>query len=192
MEQIRAWTRQHVSVLRELEKTGVYRAKKEYICEKNGAISEYYLDLYNWYSRCASQIIPRPEGVVYPIWLFLDEDSQLPPIEGTVVLELEIPKDQIIITDVERWGYRVNYMYIPQNDEDARSHENELAKNEIFNEPAIIQTDKGNFYPLLRRKIVNSWKRVFDPPETGAGVVQGTVWELRKEWLKGVTAGGNR
>jgi len=190
MELVRAWTRQHSDVLKELESTGVYRVKKEHICEKNGQISEYYLELYDWYSYNAARLVPRPEGAEYPIWLFLTEDTRLPPIEGTVVLALEIPRDQIVITDVERWGYRVNYMYIPLDEQDGLRHEQELQRNGIVNEPALIQTSKGNFYPLLKRKIIGSWQRVFEAPAQGSNVEQGTVWELRKEWLEGVVTDG--
>ena len=95
-----------------------------------------------------------------------------------------------MITEVERWGYRVNYMYIPLDAEDEKEHEAELKKYGIGNETALIQTSKGNFYPLLKRKIIKSWQRLFEPPRDSALVVtQGTVWELRREWLQGVEYG---
>lgn len=40
------YTRQSKKVLEELEKTGEYRVKEEYIRMKNDSISEYYLKLY--------------------------------------------------------------------------------------------------------------------------------------------------
>lgn len=40
------YTRQSKKVLEELENTGVYRVKEEYIRMKNDSISEYYLRLY--------------------------------------------------------------------------------------------------------------------------------------------------
>lgn len=67
---LRAYTRQHPQVLKTLEQTGVYRAQKSHIEEKNGAISQYYLELYDWYVRHAERLVPRPEGAEYPIWLF--------------------------------------------------------------------------------------------------------------------------
>lgn len=45
---LRAYTRQHPQVLKTLEQTGVYRVQKSHIEEKNGAISQYYLELYDW------------------------------------------------------------------------------------------------------------------------------------------------
>lgn len=181
-----AWTRQHEAALRELEEKGVFRMKEGYIRQKNGPISEYYLALYDWYVRLAGRIVPRPEGVTYPIWLFLEEEDKLPPLEGTVVMKLDIPEELIVCTDSERWGYRVNYMYVPVDEADRRRHEEELERYGIANEPALIQTDKGNFYPLLKRKIINSWPRVFEKPGKGYKAVQGTVWELQLPWLQEV------
>ena len=104
-------------------------------------------------------------------------------------LELEIPRDLVVLTDVERWGYRVNYLYIPRDEKDRDAHEAELKRNGIGNETALIQTGKGNFYPLQKRKIIQSWDRVFEDPATGSGLCQGTVWELKREWLRGAVCG---
>ena len=181
-----AWTRQHAGALKTLEQEGVFRVTEDYIRQKNGLISEYYLDLYDWYVRQAREIVPMPAGVSYPVWLFLKETDKLPPLEGTVVLKLDIPEELIVLSDSERWGYRVNYMYVPLDEEDRRSHEDELERYGIGNEPALIQTAAGNFYPLLKRKIITSWSRVFQKPAKGYKAVQGTVWELRAEWLQEV------
>lgn len=45
------WTRQTAEVLKELETTGEYRVKEEYIRKKNGDIAGYYLELYRWYTE---------------------------------------------------------------------------------------------------------------------------------------------
>lgn len=186
---LRAYTRQHPQVLKTLEQTGVYRVQKSHIEEKNGAISQYYLELYDWYVRHAERLVPRPEGAEYPIWLFLEEENKLPSLPGSVCLELEILRDLVVLTDVERWGYRVNYLYIPMDEKDRDAREAELKRNGIGNETALIQTGKGNFYPLLKRKIIQSWDRVFEDPATGSGLCQGTVWELKREWLRGAVYG---
>lgn len=132
---------------------------------------------------------PARRGAEYPIWLFLEEENKLPPLPGSVCVELEILRDLVVLTDVERWGYRVNYLYIPQDEKDRDAREAELKRNGIGNETALIQTGKGNFYPLLKRKIIQSWDRVFEDPATGRGLCQGTVWELKREWLRGAVYG---
>ncbi|MBQ3276525.1 MAG: DUF3841 domain-containing protein [Oscillospiraceae bacterium] len=189
METVTAWTRQHETVWHQLEKTGVYRVREENIREKNGPISEYYLEMYRWYAREASARVPRPAGAEYPIWLFLDETARLTPLEGSVQLTLEIPADQLVITDSERWGYRINYMYVPRDREDLRRHNEELETLGIGNETALVMTSLGNHYPLMKQKILRSWPRVFEEPPEGFTARQATVWELRREWVRDVEYG---
>ena len=110
---VRLWTRQHKNILDELEKHGTYRVKKEYIAEKMDTFSNYYLSLYEWYGKNAEKLVPRPDGVIYPIWLSTSSDMMLQPTEDTVILEIEVDKKDIIYTDLERWGYVVNYFYLP-------------------------------------------------------------------------------
>lgn len=54
------WTRQRPEVLEELNNSGVYRVKKQYIEEKNGSITDYYLELYRWYTKTAKKYITIP------------------------------------------------------------------------------------------------------------------------------------
>ena len=76
---MRFWTRQHEAVWDELQKTGQYIVKKEYIEEKNDTISEFYLKLYEWYTKAARKYIDIPEVLKYPIWLSVSEDMMLQP-----------------------------------------------------------------------------------------------------------------
>ena len=50
---MRFWTRQHEAVWDELQENGQYIVKKEYIEAKNDTISEFYLNLYEWYTKAA-------------------------------------------------------------------------------------------------------------------------------------------
>ena len=58
------YTRQSKKVLEELENTGVYRVKEEYIRMKNDAISEYYLRLYRWFAERCRERIDVPQRCV--------------------------------------------------------------------------------------------------------------------------------
>ncbi len=180
---IKLWTRQHKDVLKELKNNGVYRAKKEYILQKMDTISDYYLNLYDWYVRHAEKIVPRPEGVEYPIWFSTSSDLMLQPTEGTVILELEVDKKYAIITDSNKWGYVVNYFYLPIDDEDEKRHNKELEKYGIGDESALIMGHKGNFYPLLKNKIINSWTRLFEQCDEKNPLSQATMWEIKEEWI---------
>ncbi len=182
-EKMKLWTRQHSNVLKELKVKGVYRVRREHILQKNGSISDYYLKLYDWYVRHAERIVPRPEGAEYPIWLSASSDTMLQPVEDTVLLSLEVDKKYVVITDFDKWGYVVNYWYVPLDKEDELMHENELARYGIKDESALYMGHKGNFYPLLRKKVINSWNRIFEVCDDGTCMTQATLWEIRKEWV---------
>ena len=48
---VKAWTRQDKRIMDDIERLGRYTVKREYIREKNMEIADYYLDLYDWYTR---------------------------------------------------------------------------------------------------------------------------------------------
>lgn len=183
---MRVWTRQVSAMWEELENCGIYHVKREYIEEKNDTIADFYIKLYEWYTKEARKYIDIPEELKYPVWLSTSEDYMLQPVEGTVVLELEIPEGKYLLCSMDRWGYRVNYWYIPLNERDEEQYKEELKRYGISAEDDLVLTDKGNFYPLLRRKIISSWQRVFTmPPETAQDEVV-TAWEIRREWVRNV------
>lgn len=186
---VKLWTRQHKNVLAELEKHGVYRVKKEYIMGKMDSISDYYLNLYEWYGRNAAKLVPRPKDVTYPIWLSTSSEVMLQPTEDTVILVIEVDRKDVIYTDMNKWGYVVNYFYLPTDSEDEKRHNKELEKYGITSESSLITGNKGNFYPLLKNKIIKSWERLFDPFDEKGTFTQATIWEIRKEWIVDIIYG---
>ena len=181
---MRFWTRQHEAVLDELQKTGQYIVKKEYIEAKNDTISEFYLKLYEWYTKAARKYIDIPEDLKYPIWLSVSEDMMLQPTEHAIIFEVEIPEEEYLICNFDKWGYRVNYFYVDETDE--KAHMEELKKYGIASEDSLVTTSKGNFYPLLRQKIIKSWDRIFTIQPDDPSLMVGTCWKLKKEWIKEV------
>lgn len=77
----------------------------------------------------------------------------------------------------------VNYWYVPLNKEDEEKHDKELKKNGIADESALYMSHKGNFYSLLRNKIIKSWNRIFETSPTQNIITQATLWEIKKEWI---------
>ena len=180
------YTRQVTEVWDTLSLTGVYRVQRAYIRKKNDSISDYYLKLYEWYTREAGKYLRIPDGAQYPIWFSVSEDQMLQPVEGTVILKAELPAGTWLLANYDAWGYVVNYWYVPLDERDAAAHQRELRTYGIASDDELLLTDKGNFYPLLKRKLLDSWKRVFTlAPGSAEGIVA-TSWELRREWVREV------
>lgn len=185
-EKMKLWTRQHIAILKELDEDGVYYVKEDYIRQKLDTITPFYLRLYKWYRKMATRIVPAPEKAKFPIWLSMSDELMLRPTEDSVVLEIEVDCDQVVVLDYEKWGYIVNCWYLPLNDEDEKKHNQELQRIGISDESALFLTDKGNFYPLMKQKIEKSWERLFDDSVIIGNVQQATLWEIRKEWVVNV------
>lgn len=187
-------TRQHPAVWDELEASGVYRMKREYLEQKNdpGPMTEYYARLYRWYTRQAARYISVPEGAEYPVWLSVSEESMLQPVENSVILVAEIPEEHYLLCNFEAWGYVVNYWYVPLDAGDEESHRQELKRNGLKSDDELFLTNKGNFYPLLKRKVQQSWDRIFTlVPRNMITDIVATAWELRKEWIREVRRYGS-
>ena len=110
----------------------------------------------------------------------------LPAAAGAVSLTLEIPLEQMLIIDYDKWGYRINCWYIPLDAADEASYNQQLKLYGIANEAQLILTDKGNYYPQLRQKIIHSWERLFTAPAADIERNVGVAWILRREWVKEV------
>lgn len=183
---MKVWTRQHVDVKRAIEEQGYYRVEPKYIEYKMEEYADYYKSLYDWYCKRAEKIVPKPSGeITYPVWVSIDEKVQLQLVDDTVIFEMEIDEKDIVITDAEKWGYVMNYFYLPKDDTDLKKHYAELKRYNISDESAIIMDGLGNHYPLIKRKIQSSWERLFEPYQLSA-VRQGTIWEIKKEWITNI------
>lgn len=187
MERLTVWTRQVTEVLDTLRKTGRYHVKEDYIRKKNDTIADYYLQLYRWYTEESRRYLDIPQGLEFPIWFSLCDEYMLQKCPGTVILKMEIPREKLLIIDMEKWEYRGNAMYVPVDQEDRARFQAKLEYYGISDETALTESGKGNFYPLLRQEILQSWKRVFTmpPPDLKSGYA--TAWELQLEWLKEVS-----
>ena len=183
---MRLWTRQVLQVWEEIEKTGRYTVKPEYIQAKNDTISDFYFELYEWYTKMAGKYLTIEDGLKYPIWLSVNEDMMLQPTEDTVILEVEIPEEEVLLCNNIAWGFRVNYWYVPLDEADEKKHNAELKKLGIASEADLVMTDKGNFYPVMRRKIIDSWERVFTARPEKADDYVATAWQIKKEWVREV------
>ena len=124
-----------------------------------------------------------PQGDVFPIWLSMHEEYRLRPVEDTCILKLNIPQKYVKVFSEYAWGYRVNYMYMPYDKKDGDDFDRELQRYGIASEASLVTGNEGNYYPLLKRKILNSWDRIFNITPLGPEDELGICFELRPEWL---------
>lgn len=176
----KVWTRQHKNVLDEIENKGVYRVKERYIRKKLDDCADIYLDVYNWLRNETAKRMEIPDNAKYPVWLTVEKDLKLPMADGFVFFELEVPGDKIMIFDMAKWDYIVNYLYLPKNKEDRKRFKKKLAKYNINVESNIYLQ---NFYPLLKKEITSSWQRLFDDDIKLSDQKVGISWELREDWV---------
>lgn len=176
MEPIRVWTKQHISVWKTLEETGIYHARSEGIFRNEDAF--LMRDAYRW---LASHIPgERPQGAEFPIWLAFSRAGTMLPTPDTVLLELKIDPRLVTHINIAKWGTILNCAYIPADEADARRHRQLLRDWGTSDERACMT----GFYPQIKREIVDSWARLFDDSiQLGNPECYGLIWEVRKEWV---------
>ncbi|MFW5736768.1 MAG: DUF3841 domain-containing protein [Halanaerobium sp.] len=179
-QKVKVWTRQHKNVLKILKEKGVYRVRERYIRKKLDDCADIYLDVYRWLRNEAAKRMEIPEELKYPIWLSIEEELKLPAAEGMVFFELEVPRDQVMVFDMLKWDYIVNYLYLPEDKEDRKRFKEKLKKYNINVESDIYLQ---NFYPRLKKEMTSSWERLFDSSIELSDQKVAISWELKEDWV---------
>ena len=177
------YTRQDPGVLAELTENGFYRVKEEDVRQKYTTITDHYASLYRKLTSYAQGRIHIPDGAVYPVWLSPEGTDTIPESDEYVFLKLDIPEGYYILANNEVWDFMINHLYYPDDKEDESAHEAELARYGISSPSALISGSAGNFYPLLRQKVLKSWEKIYTVMPDDPNQIVGLAWELRVEWL---------
>ena len=190
-ETVRLWTRQDEKSLEQLERNGVFHNKREYIEAQYEDIADHFIKLYRWFVESASKRVPKPECVEFPIWCSISLANMLRPVEGTVCYELELPKDKVIYFDGSKWDYVLNHIYIPINEEDQLEYIKDLKRKGFKDEFNLYEGKYAHLYPLERKRIIDSWERIFQIDSWNEFVVQGNIWEIRPEYISKIQKFGD-
>ena len=81
--------------------------------------------------------------------------------------------------DTRKWSKILNLSYIG-NPKEEEAFEAELKRQGIRDSAEVFAKP---FYPLVKRKIVQSWDRLFDIVGVDEQYLQGAVWCIKKEWM---------
>ncbi|HZX20796.1 MAG TPA: DUF3841 domain-containing protein [Clostridia bacterium] len=169
-----------------LERDGVCFSKKEYVVKKYEESAPIFVAAYDWFVMEAQKYSPKPEDAEYPYWAFRDLYS-VEQSEDSKLLRLYIPLDEVIFFDMYDWGKILRLQYVGETKADEEQFRRALADYGIRKESDVILT---NFYPDLKRRVQDSWKRLFRHHENikqgdikGVGSIQAGLWQLKKEWI---------
>lgn len=176
-------TRQSPHVLETLKQSGTYTVKEDYVRQKYTTITDHYAPLYRMLTSLAKNYIDIPDGLLYPVWLSPEGTDAIPSSDNDVFLRLDIPEGSYIIANDEVWDHMINHIYYPTDKADELAHEAELARFGIASPSSLVSGSAGNFYPLLRQKVIKSWERVYTSKPQDPSRIVGLCWELRSEWL---------
>ncbi|MBU5440105.1 DUF3841 domain-containing protein [Tissierella sp. MSJ-40] len=181
MNKITVWTKQNENVVKDLEETGRYTAKKEYILKDLDRHAYLVLEVYDWLVKNTPSISQKPYDAEYPIWVSLTKEATMLPSAGTIILELKVDPSLITMINIHKWGKILNYSYIPKDEQDAENHRQLLEQYGISSDTKAYMSQ---FYPQIKRKIINSWSRLFDDSIIlGNDEKYGNIWEVKKEWI---------
>ena len=180
------WTRQDIRSLDELNANGVIRITRRHLDEKFDVIAEYIIGVYSWFVKAAEERVPKPEKVEFPIWCSISEKNMLQPTENTVVYVLEVNESEIVYFDSIKWDYVLNHLYIPKDAADEEAYRKEMESRghrDIF---SFVESSTSHFYPQERKRVMDSWVRIFEIDDWNIFRVQANIWEIRPEMIKDI------
>ncbi|MBQ6834772.1 MAG: DUF3841 domain-containing protein [Lachnospiraceae bacterium] len=173
------WTSQTGQVADVIAQDGVSYVKKEFIDMKYGDVAWVFKTAYDFFIRKMEQRVVKPEEAESPVWLFKDP-KWVDVGSGMVLMKLTIPEEELVYFDTRKWSKILNLGYIG-NQKEEEDFEAELKRQGIRDTMEVFAKP---FYPLVKRKIMQSWERVFDIDGVDEQYLQGAVWCIKKEWIQ--------
>lgn len=184
VNKVTLFTRQDIKSLEDIKVSGVHRIKRKYIEEQFDDIAEYYIYLYKWFVDKASKKVPKPEDVEFPIWCAISKKNMLRPIENTVVYILEVDESEVIYFDGQKWDLVLNHLYIPKDERDRELYIKEIEEKGLDNIFSFVDGKYSHFYPLEKKRVMDSWMRIFEIENWNVFNVQANIWEIREDMIK--------
>jgi len=130
--------------------------------------------------------VPKPEGVEFPIWCSISEEYMLRPTDTEIVYVLEVDESEIIYFDGLKWDYVLNHHYVPKDDKDMEEYKRDIFNKGFRDSFSFLDEKTSHFYPEERKRVIDSWIRIFDIDQWDPFRIQANIWEIRPEMIKGI------
>jgi len=198
---VKLWTIQHEEAYRVFKETGILRANNNYLFCEDGCTYAY-----DWIAgEMKKRIGESPVAdIKYPIWAWYQWEGKRKRQDlrcsgyakrGTpmVQLEIEVPVNEILLSDFDAWFFVMSYEYIYENEDDynAFNKRHEVASKLRWG----IGCDNNDprLYEMLK-EIRESWPKVFDLENSHiiSGVskaeqsIQATMWQITMDQVRRV------
>ena len=180
------YSSQAENVVKKLKEDGVCFSKKDYVIKKYEESAPIFVAAYSWFVLEMEKYVSKPMGAEYPYWAFKDLYS----VEGSgnsEILRLNVPIDEAVFFDMYDFNKILRLQYIGETNEDEEEFRKIVKNYGIRHESEVVLT---NFYPELKSKVLQSWKRLFRHNESikngdfsNIGSIQVGLWQLKKEWI---------
>ncbi len=186
---MKLWTMQPVEVYDILMRDGVFSPDPTLISMPE------FLTAYDWLIKYLEKKSKKPAGVSYPVWAWyrFNKKEKKPDLrhacygvrgEKMVCLELEIPDQEVLLSDFDLWHFVLNNWWLDPAVFKEKYTEEEYDKNhEWFKNLTAKEQDEEKD---------KSWHMIFDitPFDSDwiakGDYVQAIFWELKKEYVKKV------
>lgn len=178
---IDVYSAQSKVVLETIKRDGCYYVKGEYIDAKYEESAFIFQTAYSFMNREAERLMERPKESESLIWVF--KDKKWTGLEaGGILFHLQVPVDEVIFFDREKWNRILNLSYIGTEQEQT-DFDAELVR---IGAKDTLPLFKTAFYPLQKRRVMNSWQSVFDIKTLDDSMLQGGLWKIDRSWIKDV------
>lgn len=191
MEYVNLYTRQHENSLYELERKKRITNKRLYVELHLLDTSTFFLEKYDLFVKMAERKIKRDLDTEYPIWCSVSKYNCLKPIEKQVVYALSVPEDEIIFFDGARWDMVLNNQYIAKDEDDRKDYEVFLRSKGLKHTFDIFDRKYIGAFDDVKKRIVDSWERIFEITDRSIFTVQANLWKIEKDWVRHIIRPGD-
>lgn len=178
-------TFQTIDALKELINKGYLECKEIFVDTKKYGYS------FTWIIEKMYELLNNEYDAKYPIWCWVKfKNGICPPkhkgkkIKGyDVKITFNKNREDVLITDYQRFSFLLNNKYIPKNKKDKENFDKLLNTNNITDEDlkAYIRKDKYNVHRTDKEflRVCDEIRKSFDECITEkSDVLQGCVWRI--------------